>query len=741
MIGQLIDHLWQSTVFAAAAALLTLAFRGNRAQVRHWLWLSASLKFLVPFALLMGLGEQLEWAPARRTAEKIAPQAVTFAVVQLSQPFSNSPRPAPAKDWRPAALCAIWACGFAAVAWIRFRAWRRIRAAVRASAPMDIPAGVAGVEIRSVRSAPGLLEPGIVGVIRPVLLLPEGIAERLTPDQLEAVLAHELCHVRRRDNAVAAVHMAVEALFWFHPMVWWIGARLVEERERACDEGVMRLGREPRVYADAILSVCKMYVESPLACVAGVTGADLKKRVEAIMMNRIGQRLTRAKRLLLAAMAVAAVTAPVAIGLLVSAGNAPPIRAQVLGRITPAAQPAKPEVVAMVDAPGNPLAHDETGRRSGRHIAMLFDFGAMTAERRLRAVQTAIDIVRNETTPKDSVAVMTSGMNGPSVVQDFTQDKAALESAIHRASAGDWRQPSAPNARAAMLGNITQILRAVPGTSKGRVLYFSNETQTLYFSGLPAAGLTGNAPAWASGEGILVSSDGHASGAVLGGILGSAPAPAATAQSSSSPRMEQYSAVMAKTQRTPPPDRIRAKYGPPDQIEDRVSDPQRPSQVWRYNYIADFGGNVEFEFPMVNGEAQSPRINWPRPVAAFEGTPEAATSISDSLVRLDPLPGMPASRVIAGLPGRHASLQIYSAKDYRVLTIPLDGLSGTVDVVTRVSSGRRAFGGHSTADASAGQVQMNISLVLDPGPCEYHVLLRERATGRMFGETIKFEVK
>jgi hypothetical protein len=53
---------------------------------------------------------------------------------------------------------------------------------------------------------------------------------------MEAMLAHELCHVRRRDNLVAAMHMMVEAVFWFHPLVWWIGVRLMEERERACDE-------------------------------------------------------------------------------------------------------------------------------------------------------------------------------------------------------------------------------------------------------------------------------------------------------------------------------------------------------------------------------------------------------------------------------------------------------------------------------------------------------------------------
>jgi len=167
-----------------------------------------------------------------------------------------------------------------------------------------------------VRSSPGLLEPGVVGVFRLFLLLPEGIADRLTPPQLEAVLAHELCHVRRRDNLFASMHMIVEAMFWFHPLVWWIGARLVEERERACDEAVLSLGSEPRDYAEGILNVCKLYVESPLTCVSGVTGSDIRKRIEAIMTNRIALRLSFGKKLALAAAGMAALMVPIVVGTL-----------------------------------------------------------------------------------------------------------------------------------------------------------------------------------------------------------------------------------------------------------------------------------------------------------------------------------------------------------------------------------------------------------------------------------------
>jgi bla regulator protein BlaR1 len=318
MIAQLTAHLWQSTFFAVAAGLMTLAFRGNRAQVRYWLWLSASLKFFVPFLLLLSLGRYVEtWAPSVHRVAMATP-AISYTMEQLGQPLFRDASPTAAaasvtNDWIPLAILGAWLCGFVATALMRFRNWLSIRAIVRASVPIlipvpDMPAPAA------VRSSSGIMEPGVVGLIRPILLLPEGIAERLTPSELEAVLAHEFCHVRRRDNLFASIHMLVEAVFWFHPLVWWIGARLVEERERACDEEVLTLGNRPDVYADAILNVCKLYVESPLPCVSGVTGAGIRRRIEAIMANRRGQKLNRMKKVLLAAAGAAVLTGPLAIG-------------------------------------------------------------------------------------------------------------------------------------------------------------------------------------------------------------------------------------------------------------------------------------------------------------------------------------------------------------------------------------------------------------------------------------------
>jgi len=168
------------------------------------------------------------------------------------------------------------------------------------------------------------MEPGVVGWIRPLLLLPQGIAERLSPSEMNAILAHELCHVRRRDNLLALIHMIVEAIFWFHPLVWWIGARLIEERERACDEDVVSRGNAPDLYAEAIVKVCKWSTESPLTCVAGVTSGDLKRRIEQIMNARDVPGLSFAKKTALTIAGAAVLMAPVLVGI----ANAPAILAQ-----------------------------------------------------------------------------------------------------------------------------------------------------------------------------------------------------------------------------------------------------------------------------------------------------------------------------------------------------------------------------------------------------------------------------
>ena len=205
--------------------------------------------------------------------------------------------------------------------WVR---WRRIAAIARAASIVEC-----GDEVDTLRrverrvgvrrpitlvASDAAMEPGVFGIVRPVLLWSGTIGRHLNGEQVETIFAHELSHVRRRDNLAAAIHMVVEAMLWFHPLVWWIGTRLVDERERACDEAVLVSGHRPEVYAESILKACRLYVESPLPCVAGVTGSDLRKRIERIMSNSTTERLTRWRRLLLTACVLAPLAAPVLLG-------------------------------------------------------------------------------------------------------------------------------------------------------------------------------------------------------------------------------------------------------------------------------------------------------------------------------------------------------------------------------------------------------------------------------------------
>src|SRR6185437_9251201 len=226
------------------------------------------LKFLVPFGALAALG-----ALVPRTAPATAPPA---ALAALSRPFVASSAtafvaaaPRAGMAWLPI-LGTIWLLGSVLLAARWLRAWLRLWRLART------------VNCGGVNAS---FEPGVFGIFRPVLLLPAALEQRLSAEQLEAVLAHERCHLRRRDNLWSALHRLVEVGFWFHPFVWWIGARMVAERERACDEAVLAEGRDPAVYARAMIE------------------------------RKLGARLTPLRALRLAVLAVAAVAAPVAAGM------------------------------------------------------------------------------------------------------------------------------------------------------------------------------------------------------------------------------------------------------------------------------------------------------------------------------------------------------------------------------------------------------------------------------------------
>ena len=302
----MIQHLLESTVFAAAVWLLTLTLRRHHARARHALWMAASIKFLVPFSLFVAIGSHA----VRPAPASIPPAQMRFVMVDTVPAMSYA---AIAETARPArrvpVLWLLWLAGSVAVLARWYGRSRGAARILRESTQSGTRFGIAA------RISESMLEPAVFGIIRPVLVMPAGMEERLSAEQLEAVFAHELCHVRHRDNLAAAIHMVVETAFWFHPLIWWMGARLVAERERACDEEVVRLGADRAVYAKSILRVCEFSIASPVEWVSGISGADLKQRIREIMAGGVRAQLTAGKKFLLAGLAVAAVGGPLAIGL------------------------------------------------------------------------------------------------------------------------------------------------------------------------------------------------------------------------------------------------------------------------------------------------------------------------------------------------------------------------------------------------------------------------------------------
>lgn len=325
----LMTHLWQSTLCAGIAALLAFGLRRTSAWTRHSIWLFASLKFLVPLPLMFAAGEYLggwltvlggsDWPRAAWWLEApvVRWTVASGSALEAGDRFLGSP------VWS-LALVTMWVIGSCALALRQCAAWRRISRIARAATPIHSgPEAEALHRLTARSSRPGVpllrtssqLEPGALGVFKPRILWPAGLSDRLDDGEIEAVLSHELCHIERRDNLVALVHMIVETIFWFHPVVWWIGARLIAERERACDERVVERGACRHAYAEGILKVCGFCLRSPLPAVPGVGGGSLGTRIERIM-HRPASPSPRPVRLVLAALVVVATGMPLAAGVI-----------------------------------------------------------------------------------------------------------------------------------------------------------------------------------------------------------------------------------------------------------------------------------------------------------------------------------------------------------------------------------------------------------------------------------------
>jgi TonB family protein len=317
-----VDHLWQSLVCAALAAAAAAALRNAPARVRHRIWAAAAVKFLFPLVLLEMLGRSASALAATATlpAAPWLGGSLHLSTFALGDAGTDSTRLVAISV---ALLAAAWMAGSVVFAWTRWREWRALsdlaaraqplRSGREADALRAITRKKATVDRVLLLASDAIVEPGVLGIRRPVLLWPPALSGRLTDAELDAALAHEICHIERRDNLFGLLQIVVEILFWWNPVVWWIGARLVAERERACDEEVLAMGADNDAYAHAIVKVGRFGLPAP-RWVAGIGGAGLAQRIERILAGRPAPRTSGLGRLAAAAIVACVTITPIAAG-------------------------------------------------------------------------------------------------------------------------------------------------------------------------------------------------------------------------------------------------------------------------------------------------------------------------------------------------------------------------------------------------------------------------------------------
>jgi beta-lactamase regulating signal transducer with metallopeptidase domain len=138
--------------------------------------------------------------------------------------------------------------------------------------------------------------PTVIGVLRPVILLPASLLTGLNPAQIAAIICHELAHIRRHDLLMNLLQRIIESLLFFHPVVWYVSRRVSAEREACCDDLVISTGYEPMQYAGALLrmaELCTATRTSRAAALAasGDSESEFEHRIVRLMNAREQPRL------------------------------------------------------------------------------------------------------------------------------------------------------------------------------------------------------------------------------------------------------------------------------------------------------------------------------------------------------------------------------------------------------------------------------------------------------------------
>ena len=303
----LIHFLWQGALLGGAAFAILQIVRPQRAATRYAIGVATLAAMVITCGITFAVVVRRQ-PPAADVGgpvvSTIAPAVATSAAAQqlVTDRYlaaSSAVRPAANVPWRiepfnPSILRVIvisWGIGVLAMLVRLAGGWlvaRRLvhRAAVAVSPSVDAAARAIAARLL-VRRTVAILEsqlvavPTLIGWLRPVVLLPTAALTGLSPDQLRAILAHELAHVRRHDYLVNLLQSVVETLLFYHPATWWVSAQIRAEREHCCDDLAVDVCGDRLIYASALAELTTIAGHHGLALAA--TDGSLLNRVRRIL--------------------------------------------------------------------------------------------------------------------------------------------------------------------------------------------------------------------------------------------------------------------------------------------------------------------------------------------------------------------------------------------------------------------------------------------------------------------------
>ncbi len=307
VVESLAHILWQGTLVAGLAALATLVLRNRSAQARYCVHCTAMLLTAACLPLNLFL-----LAPTDRGEKSSVMRSVSIdSAEEVLSPASNDTAPIVVNkslvpidetpiDRRIAAEAAPsladtpevtfaweWASGWIVSAYIAGIVVMAIRLMMGLYGTQRLRKTARPVEEASLHSvlqrigerltlkvlpvvaySARVTTPLVVGVIKPVILLPAAILSDLTTEQVESLLLHELAHIRRYDHWVNLIQRVIEAVLFFHPAVWWLSHKVSIEREHCCDDLAIHWGSKPCDYAESLVRISEVRYRT-----AGLSGS------------------------------------------------------------------------------------------------------------------------------------------------------------------------------------------------------------------------------------------------------------------------------------------------------------------------------------------------------------------------------------------------------------------------------------------------------------------------------------